>query len=52
MRVSQTAVFGWQQRWRQGGERAWASKGLGGNQCLLDGSRLRRLAAALWHCCG
>jgi putative transposase len=47
LRVSQTAVFGWRQRWRRGGEPALASKGPGGNRCRLDGSQLRRLADAL-----
>src|SRR6266540_44056 len=47
LRVSQTAVYGWRQRWRRGGEPALASKGPGGSRCRLDGSRLRRLADAL-----
>ncbi|MET7425424.1 winged helix-turn-helix domain-containing protein [Dactylosporangium sp. NPDC005555] len=47
LRVSKTAVFGWQQRWRRGGEQALASRGPGGARCRLDGSRLRRLADAL-----
>ncbi|MEV0136708.1 winged helix-turn-helix domain-containing protein [Dactylosporangium sp. NPDC050688] len=47
LRVSRTAVFGWRQRWRRGGESALASKGPGGNRCRLDGSQLRRLADAL-----
>ena len=47
LRVSQTAVYGWRQRWRDGGEQALASKGPSGSRCRLDGGRLRRLAAAL-----
>src|SRR6266542_4203772 len=47
LRVSQTAVYGWRQRWRRGGEPALASKGPGGSRCRLDGSRLRRLADAM-----
>src|SRR4051794_37931616 len=47
LRVSRTAVFGWQQKWRQGGEAALASRGPGGARCRLDGSRLGRLADAL-----
>jgi transposase len=47
LRVSRTAVFGWQQRWRRGGDQALASKGPGGARCRLDGPRLRRLADAL-----
>jgi putative transposase len=47
LRVSQTAVYGWQQRWRAAGEQALASKGPGGARCRLDQPRLRRLAAAL-----
>lgn len=47
LRVSKTAVFGWQQRWRRSGEQALASKGPGGARCRLDGPRLRRLADAL-----
>src|SRR3954449_5933796 len=47
LRVSRTAVFGWQQRWRRGGEQALASKGPGGARCRLDGPRLRGLADAL-----
>ncbi|MFI0797185.1 winged helix-turn-helix domain-containing protein [Micromonospora rubida] len=47
LRVSQTAVYGWRQRWRAGGEDALVSKGPGGSRCRLDESRLRRLAAAL-----
>lgn len=45
--VSQTAVYGWQQCWRAGGEQALASKGPGGSRCRLDEARLRRLAEAL-----
>jgi transposase len=29
LRVSQTAVYGWRQRWRRGGEQDLASKGAG-----------------------
>ncbi|MEV0331108.1 helix-turn-helix domain-containing protein, partial [Micromonospora echinospora] len=47
LRVSQTAVYGWRQRWRAGGEDALVSKGPGGSRCRLDGPRLRRLAEAL-----
>jgi transposase len=47
LRVSQTAVFGWRQRWQRGGEPALASKGPGGNRCRLNGSQVRRLADAL-----
>ena len=47
LRVSKTAVYGWQRRWRRGGESALASKGPGGSRCRLDGSRLGRLADAL-----
>lgn len=47
LRVSQTAVYGWRQRWRAGGEDALASKGPGGSRCRLDEPRLRRLAEAL-----
>nr|WP_243707788.1 helix-turn-helix domain-containing protein [Micromonospora sp. KC606] len=46
-RVSQTAVYGWRERWRAGGEDALASKGPGGSRCRLDEPRLRRLADAL-----
>jgi transposase len=47
LRVSRTAVFGWQRRWRRGGDQTLASKGPGGARCRLDGPRLRRLADAL-----
>ena len=47
LRVSRTAVYGWKQRWRRGGEAALASKGPGGSRCRLDARRLRRLADAL-----
>jgi transposase len=47
LRVSRTAVYGWKQRWRRGGEAALASKGPGGSRCRLDERRLRRLADAL-----
>ncbi|MER7471692.1 winged helix-turn-helix domain-containing protein [Micromonospora sp. NPDC000018] len=47
LRVSQTAVYGWRQQWRAGGEDALASKGPGGSRCRLDEPRLRRLAEAL-----
>jgi len=47
LRVSQTAVYGWRQRWRAGGERALDSKGPSGGRCRLDDARLRRLADAL-----
>jgi transposase len=47
LRVSQTAVYGWRQRWRAGGEQALASKGASGSRCRLDDSRLQRLADAL-----
>lgn len=47
LRVSQTAVYGWRQQWRAGGEDALASKGPGGSRCRLDEPRLRRLAGAL-----
>ena len=47
LRVSATAVYGWRQRWRRGGEQALASKGPGGARCRLDDVRLRRLADAL-----
>ncbi|MDW5326761.1 winged helix-turn-helix domain-containing protein [Plantactinospora sp. KLBMP9567] len=47
LRVSQTAVYGWRQRWKAGGEQALASKGSSGSRCRLDDSRLRRLADAL-----
>lgn len=47
LRVSQTAVYGWRQRWRTGGEHALASKGPSGSLCQLDAARLRRLADAL-----
>jgi transposase len=47
LRVSQTAVYGWKQRWRAGGEAALASKGPGGCRCRLDESRLRRLVESL-----
>jgi putative transposase len=47
LRVSQTAVYGWRQRWKAGGETALASKGASGSRCRLDGSRLRRLGEAL-----
>jgi len=47
LRVSATAVYGWQQRWRQGGLEALASKGPSGSRCRLDEDRLRRLAEAL-----
>lgn len=47
LRVSQTAVYGWRQRWKAGGEQALASKGSSGSRCRLDDSRLQRLADAL-----
>jgi transposase len=47
LRVSKTAVYGWKQRWRRGGEPALASKGPSGSRCRLDDARLRRLADAL-----
>jgi len=47
LRVSQTAVYGWKQRWRHGGEEALASKGPSGSRCRLDDTRLQRLADAL-----
>jgi transposase len=47
LRVSRTAVFGWQQRWRSGGAEALVSKGASGSRCRLDESRLARLADAL-----
>lgn len=47
LRVSQTAVYGWQQRWRVGGQDALASKGPSGSRCRLDAARLGRLADAL-----
>lgn len=47
LRVSRTAVYGWQQRWRAGGAQALSSKGPGGARCRLDEPRLRRLAEAL-----
>lgn len=47
LRVSQTAVYGWRQRWRAGGVSALASKGPPGSRCRLDQPRLDRLAAAL-----
>jgi putative transposase len=47
LRVSQTAVYGWRQRWKAGGEQALASKGASGSRCRLDDSRLQRLADAL-----
>ena len=47
LRVSRTAVYGWRQRWKAGGEAALASKGASGSRCRLDDSRLRRLADVL-----
>ena len=47
LRVSQTAVYGWRQQWRNGGEQALASKGPSGSRCRLDDARLARLAEAL-----
>jgi putative transposase len=47
LRVSQTAVYGWRQRWQTGGEQALISKGPSGSRCRLDDSRLQRLADAL-----
>lgn len=47
LRVSQTAVYGWRQRWTAGGEQALASKGPSGSRCRLDQARLGRLADAL-----
>ena len=47
LRVSQTAVYGWRQRWKTGGERALMSKGPSGSRCRLDETRLQRLADAL-----
>jgi transposase len=46
-RVSATAVYGWQQRWRQGGLEALSSKGPSGGRCRLNEEQLRRLAQAL-----
>ncbi|MEV6986130.1 helix-turn-helix domain-containing protein [Sphaerisporangium sp. NPDC051017] len=51
LRVSQTAVYGWQKRWRTGGEQALATKGPGGSRCRLDDARLRRLTDALGGWC-
>jgi hypothetical protein len=34
LRVSQTAVYGWRQRWRAGGEQALASKGASGSRVV------------------
>src|SRR3954471_23667292 len=47
LRVSQTAVYGWRQRWRAGGHDALVSKGPSGSRCRLDETRLGRLADAL-----
>jgi transposase len=47
LRVSATAVYGWQQRWRQGGVQALASKGSPGSRCRLDEEQLRELATLL-----
>jgi putative transposase len=47
LRVSQTAVYGWRQRWTAGGEQTLDSKGPSGGRCRLDDARLRRLADAL-----
>lgn len=47
LRVSQTAVYGWRQRWTAGGEQALDSKGPSGSRCRLDDARLQRLADAL-----
>ena len=47
LRVSQTAVYGWRQRWKAGGEQALVSKGASGSRCRLDDSRLQCLADAL-----
>jgi putative transposase len=47
LRVSRTAVYGWRQRWKAGGQDALASKGASGSRCRLDETRLARLADAL-----
>ena len=47
LRVSQTAVYGWRQRWRAGGPDSLVSKGPSGSRCRLDEQRLQRLAEAL-----
>jgi putative transposase len=47
LRVSQTAVYGWRQRWTAGGPDALVSKGPSGADCRLDETRLDRLADAL-----
>jgi transposase len=47
LRVSKTAVYGWQQRWRAGGTESLVSKGASGSRCRLDERRLARLAEAL-----
>ena len=44
---SLTAVHGWQQRWRTGGEQALGLQRTGRDACRLDKPRLRRLADAL-----
>lgn len=47
LRVSQTAVYGWRQRWQSGGEQALASKGPPGSPCRLGAARLAKLEQAL-----
>lgn len=47
LRVSATAVYGWQRRWRQGGLQALASRGPSGSRCRLDEDQLQKLAAVL-----
>jgi transposase len=47
LRVSATAAYGWQQRWRQGGVAALTSKGAPGSRCRLGEDQLRELAQAL-----
>ncbi|WP_250000886.1 winged helix-turn-helix domain-containing protein [Actinoplanes sp. M2I2] len=47
LRVSATAAYGWQQRWRQGGVAALASRGAPGSRCRLNEERLQKLGLAL-----
>jgi putative transposase len=40
-------VYQWRRAWRDGGQEALASKGLGGSACRLDEGQLGQLRTAL-----
>jgi transposase len=47
LRVSTKSVYQWRRAWRAGGEKALASKGVGGNPCKLGAAQVAQLRAAL-----